>query len=59
MKKLFKFAISCITAISALLVSNVANADEGMWLPNMINAVIGDMQAKGFHLNAEDVYSVN
>ncbi|MCF0178030.1 MAG: S46 family peptidase [Bacteroidales bacterium] len=42
-----------------MLVSNVANADEGMWLPNMINAVIGDMQAKGFHLNAEDVYSVN
>ena len=44
---------------TALAVSFTAIADEGMWLPSMIESVIGDMQAKGFKLNAEDVYSVN
>ena len=36
-----------------------ARADEGMWLPALIGQRIGDMQAKGFRLTAEDVYSVN
>ena len=30
-----------------------------MWLPSLVQNVIGDMQAKGFKLSAEDVYSVN
>ena len=34
-------------------------ADEGMWLPALISQRIADMQAKGFKLSAEDVYSVN
>lgn len=34
-------------------------ADEGMWLPALISQRIGDMQAKGFKLTAEDIYSVN
>ena len=34
-------------------------ADEGMWLPALISQRIGDMQAKGFKLTAEDLYSVN
>ena len=34
-------------------------ADEGMWLPSLISQRIGDMQAKGFKLSAEDIYSVN
>ena len=36
-----------------------AFADEGMWLPALISQRIGDMQAKGFKLTADDVYSVN
>ena len=36
-----------------------AMADEGMWLPSLISQRIGDMQAKGFRLTAEDIYSVN
>ena len=39
--------------------SLTAMADEGMWLPSLISQRIGDMQAKGFRLTAEDVYSVN
>ena len=34
-------------------------ADEGMWLPVLITQRIDDMQAHGFRLTAEDVYSVN
>ena len=36
-----------------------ASADEGMWLPSIISQRIGDMQAKGFTLTAEDIYSIN
>ena len=48
-----------LSILTALTVSFAALADEGMWLPSMIESVIGDMQAKGFKLSAEDVYSVN
>ena len=34
-------------------------AEEGMWLPLLISQRIEDMQAHGFRLSAEDVYSVN
>lgn len=34
-------------------------ADEGMWLPSLISQRIQDMQAKGFKLSAEDIYSIN
>ncbi len=35
------------------------SADEGMWLPSQIAERISDMQAKGFKLTAEDLYSIN
>ena len=35
-------------------------ADEGMWIPLLLNKyTIEDMQKKGFKLSAEDIYSVN
>ncbi len=49
--------ISIIAA--ALLISIPALADQGMWLPSLIGQRIQDMQAKGFKLSAEDIYSVN
>ncbi|MFT3739718.1 MAG: S46 family peptidase [Breznakibacter sp.] len=37
-----------------------AKADEGMWMPVLLQKLnIADMQAKGFKLSAEDVYSIN
>ena len=45
-------ALACSTLITA-------SADEGMWLPNLIGRQIDDMKAKGFHLSAEDIYSIN
>lgn len=35
-------------------------ADEGMWLPNLLEGMtITDMQSRGFKLSADDVYSIN
>ena len=55
----FKKALA--VAASAILASAFLNvkADEGMWLPSLISQRIGDMQAKGFRLSAEDIYSIN
>ncbi len=36
-----------------------ATAKEGMWIPTLLEAVEGEMQAMGLHLTAEDIYSVN
>lgn len=48
-----------ITFLTTLAVSITLIADEGMWLPALISQRIGDMQAKGFKLQAEDIYSIN
>src|SRR6185436_11928420 len=35
-------------------------ADEGMWMPQLINALnISDMKKNGFKLTAEQIYSIN
>ena len=52
MRKLLVVIIACLAGISA-------RADEGMWLPSLIHERIADMQAKGFKLEAEDIYSIN
>ena len=52
MKKVLFLLLSFVSVFPAM-------ADEGMWLPALIGQRIGDMQAKGFRLTAEDVYSVN
>ena len=48
-----------VALFSLTLGGSVAMADEGMWLPSLIAERIGDMQSKGFRLDAEDIYSVN
>ena len=45
--------------ITAALMTLGAKADEGMWLPSLISQRIVDMQGKGCHLSAEDIYNVN
>ena len=47
------------TSVLLLFACAYARADEGMWLPSLISERIADMQAKGFRLDAEDVYSIN
>ena len=43
---------------SCLFIFN-AQATEGMWIPALLKAVEGDMQAMGLKLTAEDIYSIN
>ncbi len=43
-----------------ILLSNPLHADEGMWIPLLIEKYnIRLMQEKGFKLQAEDIYSIN
>jgi len=55
--KLFKYYLF----LSLFLIASfTAKADEGMWLLSLLNGyTIDDMQAEGFKLTAEDIYSVN
>ena len=50
-------------ALLILLLLNASvnlHADEGMWLPNLIQKLnIEDMQLKGLELSAEEIYSIN
>lgn len=48
-----------MSALAVFVISFQALADNGMWLPMLINQRIEDMQAKGFKLSAEDIYSIN
>ena len=54
MKKivLLILALFCLKGVPTL-------ADEGMWVPALIQSRIKDMKAKGFKLTAEDIYSIN
>ncbi len=50
--------------VSVLIISlalfSFAKADEGMWIPILMEKYnFEDMQAKGFKLTAEDIYSIN
>ncbi|MBQ2912708.1 MAG: S46 family peptidase [Bacteroidales bacterium] len=53
MKKILFLFVFLVVAGTGL------RADEGMWLPSEIILKIKDMQAKGFKLTAEDIYSIN
>ena len=42
------------------LLTNTARADEGMWLPSLIQKLnISEMQQMGCELNADDIYNIN
>lgn len=56
MMKRLRFALM----LAGVLIVNNLRADEGMWLLSMLEGyTIEDMQAEGFKLTAEDIYSVN
>ncbi|MCL1821215.1 MAG: S46 family peptidase [Prolixibacteraceae bacterium] len=49
-----------ILLLLAVLFAPSVKADEGMWIPSLIYKLnINAMQAEGFRLTAEDVYSIN
>ena len=54
MKKFIVIFLSLLFVIAPKL-----KADEGMWVPLLINKNIAEMQKMGFKLTAEDIYSIN
>ena len=49
-----------LLVFSLIFATFVSIADEGMWLPQLLNALtIKDMQKNGCKLTAEQIYSVN
>src|SRR6056297_717185 len=59
MNKIMKKIVLLLLA-TFLLTVRFASADEGMWIPMLLEKYnIEDMQKKGFKLSAEDIYSVN
>ncbi|MFN2423618.1 MAG: S46 family peptidase [Cryomorphaceae bacterium] len=60
MKSLYRFAFVLPLAVFILFFSDALRAHEGMWIPSTLQKlVIGDMQAAGLELSAEDIYSIN
>ncbi len=51
--------IRLFTIISLLTIHHSLSADEGMWIPLLLNKNIEQMQQMGWKLSAEDIYSVN
>jgi hypothetical protein len=54
MKKVIIITITFLLGFNQFM-----KADEGMWLPLLINNNIVEMQEMGLKLSAEDIYSVN
>ena len=50
----------CIILTTALLaLSSVARADEGMWIPMLLQRNEAAMQRAGMHITAQDIYDIN
>ncbi len=43
----------------AVILSNLAKADEGMWLPFLLGRNYEDMKKHGLRLSQEEIYSIN
>lgn len=57
--KFLQFII-ILLIINLVIIAKPAKADEGMWLPLLLNSLnYADMQKHGLKLTAEEIYSVN
>ena len=52
MKKLFSLLIAALLALPA-------SADEGMWIPMLLQRNEAAMQKAGMHISAKDIYDIN
>ena len=53
MKKAF------LTILTIILLAGITRADEGMWIPALLQRNEADMQAMGMKITADDIYSIN
>ena len=59
-KNTHKMKKKFISIITVLCLSLSSIADEGMWLPQLLQAINEkDMQASGLKLTAKDLYDIN
>ena len=48
-----------LTLTTILCLSTIARADEGMWIPALLQRNEAEMQAMGMKITADDIYSIN
>ena len=48
-----------LTLITILCFDTIARADEGMWIPALLQKNEAEMQAMGMKITADDIYSIN
>ena len=53
MKKAF------LTILTTILLAGITRADEGMWIPALLQRNEAEMQAMGMKITADDIYSIN
>lgn len=51
--------IKLLALVTLLLGTNLAKADEGMWLPFLLGRNYEDMKKHGLNLTQEEIYSIN
>lgn len=56
---MYKLKLVVLTILCFGVSIRSLHADEGMWLISLISRNISEMQALGFKLTAEDIYSIN
>ena len=48
-----------LTLTTIILFSTISRADEGMWIPALLQKNEAEMQAMGMKITADDIYSIN
>ena len=48
-----------LTLVTILCFSTISRADEGMWIPALLQRNEAEMQAMGMKITADDIYSIN
>ena len=48
-----------LTLTTIILFGTIARADEGMWIPALLQKNEAEMQAMGMKITADDIYSIN
>lgn len=48
-----------LTLVTILCLGTISRADEGMWIPALLQKNEAEMQAMGMKITADDIYSIN
>ena len=48
-----------LTIITVIIFGGILHADEGMWIPALLQKNEAEMQAMGMKITADDIFSIN